>query len=469
VDPRRLSWLREGPADGDPAHSGARLLMREGGYLPRRNARGNPDTAPNMVIGAMPDPGLAAVAGDQRANENPMILATQTLFAREHNRIVDRLPAGLCAEDKFQIARAVVIAEQQYITYNEFLPAMGVTLPRYTGYRPQTNATVTNEFATVGFRAHSMINNELKVTAAAGRYSQETLDWLRSLDIHVAVSGNRVDIVAPHGFNTFFQPDLIERLGLGPVLQGVSSHPMARNDETVTNMLRSLVAPGAVNDLAAVDVVRGRDHGFPSYNAVRRAFGLAPKTSFVAITGEDSEDFPRDPVLTRGREVDDPQCVDFVALYDIHGRRTTAAADNAVRGVRRTPLAARLKAIYHDVEKVEPFVGMMCEARQPEAEFGELQATIWRRQFTALRDGDRFFYLHNPALDVIRRRFGIGYETTLAELIARNTDIPRHALPRNVFRPDREPGTTAVAAAAMAAPVSTDMERRPWYCGRAEI
>ncbi len=478
----RLSWLRDGPADGNPEHSGARLLMR-GEYLPRRNSRGDADAAPNMVIGAMPDPGEAAVAGDQRANENPMLLATQTLFAREHNRIVGRLPKWLSEEDRFQIARAVVIAEQQYITYNEFLPALGVTLPPYTGYKPWVNTAITNEFATIGFRAHSMINKALEVRTKASRYSQDTVDWLRSLEVQVTFQGDQVHVVAPHGFTTFFQPDLVERLRLGPVLQGVGRTPMCMNDELVVNLIRSLVAPGAVNDLAAVDVARGRDHGFPTYNEVRRAYGLPPKRSFRAITGEASEEFPADPLLTPGNEINDPHCLDFVELYDIQGRPTTPEADNATRGVRRTPLAARLKAIYHDVDKVDALVGMMCERLLPGREFGELQLAIWRKQFTALRDGDRFFYLNYPLLRYVRRRFGIGYETTLGELIARNTDLSRYDVQRNVFFVDCATGTAqqadqadgagttapAVLAAAGVGDTSDPTQRRPWYCGRAEI
>ena len=74
------------------------------------------------------------VAGDVRANENIALTSTQTLFAREHNRIVSSAPGGLPEELKFQIARRIVSAEQQYITYNEFLPSLGVRLPAYRGY-----------------------------------------------------------------------------------------------------------------------------------------------------------------------------------------------------------------------------------------------------------------------------------------------------------------------------------------------
>ncbi len=82
------------------------------------------------------NPNNAAVAGDVRANENLALTATQTLFAREHNRIVSLLPTSLSAEDRFQIARRIVVAEQQYITYNEFLPAMGVVLPAVHRLQP---------------------------------------------------------------------------------------------------------------------------------------------------------------------------------------------------------------------------------------------------------------------------------------------------------------------------------------------
>jgi hypothetical protein len=37
--------------------------------------------------------------------------------------------------------------------------------------------------------------------------------------------------------------------------------------------------------------------------------------------------------------------------------------------------------------------------------------------------GDRFFYLNDPALPLIRRLFGLDYRHTLAELIQLNTGV----------------------------------------------
>jgi len=175
--PARLEWLRDGSVDGNVTNNGPTMML-PGGYLPRRDARGNPATAPpGDVDGRLrADPTRSFVAGDKRVNENIALSATQTLFAREHNRIVGLLPNTLSAEDKFQIARRIVMAEQQYITYTEFLPAIGVRLPAYNGYNPNVNPTLSNEFATVGYRAHSQIHGEFEFEGDTGRWTQAQLE-----------------------------------------------------------------------------------------------------------------------------------------------------------------------------------------------------------------------------------------------------------------------------------------------------
>ena len=73
---------------------------------------------------------------------------------------------------------------------------------------------------------------------------------------------------------------------------------------------------------------------------------------------------------------------------------------------------------------------MMAEEHMPGTEFGELQLAMWTEQFSALRDGDRFFYLNDPVLDRIAEEFGIDYHQTLAEVIANNTDLGIRRDPR---------------------------------------
>jgi hypothetical protein len=58
---------------------------------------------------------------------------------------------------------------------------------------------------------------------------------------------------------------------------------------------------------------------------------------------------------------------------------------------------------------------------------------MWTRQFTALRDGDRFFYGNDPALEMIIELYGIDYRRSLADVIVDNTDLERTDLPATVF------------------------------------
>jgi hypothetical protein len=471
-DTNRLEWLRDGPVNGNMADNNATLMLPSN-YLPRRDTRGNPAAAPTMAIDGRlaANPNRAMVAGDVRANENIALTATHTLFAREHNRIVNALPSSLSQEDKFQIARRVIIAEQQYITYNEFLPAMGVALPAYTGYKSNVNASLSSEFATVGYRAHSQIHGDVaEFETDVSRYSQATLDQLRAAGVEVTVTGSTVAIGVPLGVG-FFNPDLVPALQLGPLLQAIGGESEYNNDSMIDNQLRSVLfqvpVPGnpscldgptmpqcfrGVLDLAAIDIERGRDHGMPSYNQMRQAYGLAPKTSFTSITGEATDQFPADPQLTPGNEINDPNSLDFTRLANIDGGNialdAAEAATSATADARRTTVASRLRAIYGNVNNIDAFVGMTAEAHVPGSEFGELQLAIWTRQFQALRDGDRFFYGNDPGLSQIMSTYGIDFHRSLAQVIASNTDIPLSSLASDVFlvEDDELPPTTCTVS-----------------------
>jgi hypothetical protein len=216
-----------------------------------------------------------------------------------------------------------------------------------------------------------------------------------------------------------------------------------------------------VVDLGAIDLQRGRDHGMPSYNQLRNAYGLPSKTSFTAITGESTEAFPSDPLLTPGNEINDPNSLDIVALFDINGSPTTVAADNATRVVRRTTTAARLKALYGSVSSVDAFTGMLAEKHLAGSELGELQTAIWKDQFGAARDGDRFFYLNDPLQSYIRQNFGIDSRKTLAQIISLNTDIPQSGLPANVFRLPTAPAAAPAVSQALPDSATTATDPAP--------
>jgi hypothetical protein len=437
----RLAWLK--------APNGYDLFLPNGD-LPHASDKAD---APVMdLMGPlMGDPGDAIVAGDVRANENTGLTSIQTLFAREHNRIADSLPDELSPEARFQIARRVVGAEIQYITYKEFLPAMGVALLPYSGYKPSVNPSIANEFATVGFRAHSMVHGEFEPTFQGDTFTPAQSAAFVARGLKVESEDASVTIVIPLGL-AFGNPDLIEEFSLGPLLDSLGEREY-RNDEQIDNALRSVLfqipkptapdpaacnEPGPnpecfsnVSDVGALDVQRSRDHGMPTYNQLRVLYGLPPVSSFTQLTGENTDAFPRTDEFPQGLDIDNSTIMDFVSLTDNDGNPVELGdPDAAVTGVRRTTLAARLKALYGSVNNVDGFVGMISEPHVPGSDLGPLQRAMWRRQFAALRDGDRFFYLNDPALERIDDRYGVSYKHTLAEIVELNTDAN---VPGDVF------------------------------------
>ena len=167
---------------------------------------------------------------------------------------------------------------------------------------------------------------------------------------------------------------------------------------------------------------------------LRAAYGLPPRATFEDVTGE-----PASPDL--GARIDDPSILDFVSLLDAQGNPVVPGSGaEAVFGIRRTTLAARLRALYGDVDHMDAVVGMLAEQHLPGAEFGQLQLAMWKRQFTALRDGDRFFYANDPALDEIKRRFGSPTSTHSPSSCGSMRACPRRATSSRSPRPDSSSG-----------------------------
>jgi len=119
-------------------------------------------------------------------------------------------------------------------------------------------------------------------------------------------------------------------------------------------------------------IQRGRDHGIPGYNKVRKAYGLAEKKSFAEITSD-------------------------------------------------TALQQKLSETYNSVNDIDPWIGCLCEDHLPGAPVGELIIAILREQFRRLRDGDRFWYQNDENLSSFE--LDIINNSTLGEVLTRNTDL----------------------------------------------
>lgn len=300
------------------------------------------------------------VAGDRRANENPLLISFHTLFVREHNRICDELKendASLSDEALYQKARKIVGGIIQNIVYQEWLPAQGVTLAEYKGYNPDMDPSIFNVFSAAAFRlGHTLINSNI----------------LRMDNEGNEIPRGNTDLRA-----SFFQPTELRLAGgIDPYLIGMATQIEQEFDCKVVDDVRNFLF-GNPNegglDLAAININRGRERGLPDYNTVREDFGLPRVNTFMDITN--------DPESAR-------------TLEQIYGG---------------------------DIDNIDPWVGMLAEYHMPEALFGELIMTIIERQFQLLRDGDRFYFENDPGLshdekEQIRN-------TSFRDVIMKNTDI----------------------------------------------
>ena len=218
-DAKRARWLR--------TLSKGKLKTSASNLLPYNTINGEltgaiDPTAPSMKN----DNGGTTktfVAGDVRASENPVLTSIQTLFVREHNRICDRLilEGQINDEQIYQIARKEVGALIQAITYQEFLPALGITLRPFSGYRADTRPDIANTFATAAYRlGHTMVSDDVLLI------DKDCND----------VGPGEMDLIS-----VFWNPQLVADYGIDVFLKGSASHDQYQTDTKINDVLRNFL------------------------------------------------------------------------------------------------------------------------------------------------------------------------------------------------------------------------------------
>lgn len=373
-DETREEFLRDHTKPG-------KLKLDPDGLLPL-----NTEGLPNANGPPGNDPAEMFVAGDVRVNEQVGLTVIHTLLVREHNWLVDKLvEAGQVNEEDYdtimeydealyQQAKAILEGEIQRVTYQEFLPLLLGTDPSYkiapyTGYNSVVNPQVANEFSTAGFRVgHTLLSSELE------RFEE---DGIVSPNGHVSLK------------NSFFDPDLVKDEGIERILRGLAMGKSEKIDNFVIDEVRNFLfgepAPVGGFDLASLNIQRGRDHGLPSYNVVREAYGLAPADNFMDIT-------------------------------------------------QNAALSNKLRTAYGvgNVDEVDLWVGGISEKPVPSGMVGPTFAKILKDQFERVRDGDRFWYENRIANNELSQfQIDMIENTLLSDIILRNTDIDM--IQKNVF------------------------------------
>ena len=357
-DSERAAWLR--------TFEGGKLKTSDGNFMPWNTLSGEfnsliDESAPVMKA----QPGTVNqklfVAGDERVNKNPAILALHTVFLREHNRLCDELAEAnpnWSDERLYQRARKMVGAYIQKITFNDWLPSIGIILEDYTGYNPTIDPTISNSFS------------------AAAVVLENTLmgpELLRLDNTGNSISKGSL----PIGEGFYYEPTTLFLDGIDVYLKGMSTQVQQQFDVMADTNIRNFDYANDKSkafDLVADRILAGRDRGLPTYNQVRLNLGLPDYSSFSNLTGGNSE------------------------------------------------ISDKLSALYSSVDDLDLWVGLLAEKKQNSSILGEVISNIIENQLRNLRDGDRFYYRNETQVFSIYDIQEIE-NTTLHDIIARNTSI----------------------------------------------
>jgi hypothetical protein len=358
-DEKSANWLR--------TFKNGKLKVSQGNLLPYNTLDGELNSpldpsAPEMGNDTGGETKLF-VAGDVRANENPLLASIHTLFVREHNRQCEILSSrnpDWTDEQIYQYARKIVGGFIQQILFNEWLPSVGINLPVYSGYQDKINPTVSNEFTGAGFRlGHTMLSSKIKRLNTDGTPFRNTAD-LKLRDVFFKVSAIR------------------ESGGIEPFLQGMGVQVQQQFDTKVVDDIRNFLFgnPGQGGfDLAAINIQRGRERGLPGINELRIALKLPP---YQTISDLNPESF----TLTR-----------------------------------------KLESLYRDIAAVDLWVALLSEKKVGGTLFGETLMQFLTYTFKNLRDGDRFFYEIDQVLTEEDKK--LIREVKFNQLVLANTTIKK--------------------------------------------
>jgi Animal haem peroxidase len=278
------------------------LRAGSGGHL-KLDAKGMiPFDPPSMDDKQFPGVNLGAVKGNWWLG----LAMLHSLFMQEHNAICDRLAEAYPTktdDELYELGRLINAALIARIHTLEWTPALladtdldtgmkinwwgvqGETLRRHFGrltkseelsgipgselYYHGVPFSMTEEFLAI-YRMHPLVRDDYTLRSAS------TGDVVRECALLDIAGVHTRDVLA----TDLTLDDYFYSFG--------RSHPGALRLHNYPNQLRQFPHPdGTILDLAAVDILRDRERGVPSYNEFRRLFRMGPARSFA--------DFSEDP------------------------------------------------------------------------------------------------------------------------------------------------------------------------------
>ncbi|OWA50683.1 Peroxidasin [Hypsibius exemplaris] len=311
-------------------------------------------------------------AGDGRCNVQLGLQTMHTIWLRHHNNLaatMGSLNPDWSDEIIYEEVRAIVAAQLQHITYNEWLPVLLAdedltkwnlklqTTGRFNGYNISSDAGLTNEFSTAAFRVgHTMV---------AESFAQMDGDFHATGQVPLK--------------STFFDTDKFhdEQNVMVEVVRGMTKQKGKEVDNSVTQQLAGHLFAGKAKfgqDLVSLNIQRGRDHGLPNYMEWRKLCGLKTADTFMKL-----------------RKLN----------------------------ILPTEMVDQLPLIYESVKDIDLYPAGIAEIQGEGGIIGPTFSCIIGEQFQRLRSADRFWYendlplpsrLSDDQLSAIR-------ETSLASIL----------------------------------------------------
>eukprot|EP01084_Bolivina_argentea_P124504 220615_1 len=361
--------------------------------------------------------GIHAAISGYTTTECPFFAGGATKFTEieylwklNHNRIAKELKANTnITNDEwlFQEARRFSIATVQHITYTEYLPLfLAYPIINNITYNSSVDPSVSTWFCGLAHRySHPATPNEIpfagyhnnKSQPIYGEYINETISSIAIRDAVTYPCFGIDDVKNNNQSDNVY----VEAL-LGGLMLESENLVSPKHNEFVRSYLQhawytvdvqSFSLPNGTRgtdgqvDLFALDILRSRDWGIPSYNDARELFNLSRIETWEELT--DNE------------------------LY-----------------------LEILPQLYENINDLDAYVGALLEqveadyedSRNGSAHVGPMFAAMLRDQYWRSAVGDRLFYIHNETL----RNYTQGL--TLSKIIELNTNLKE--LSTDIFTAD---------------------------------
>jgi peroxidase len=332
-------------------------------------------------------------SGDSRVDENPMLTMIHSLYFRNHNRIASwlKLNNPLWNDDQlFFKARDINIGAFQQQIYEEYLPETFLKrylkkyLGKYEGYQITVDPRITSSSDIALRVAHSQL-------ALPPYFFNEQCELIRINGTLGFPPQSRPNCI----FSTF------RFLGGKAIVQSALVQHAQILSGKINDLMRNAAFQSANGqntamfnlDIETLNIIRDREFRTLNLNGLRSFW-----------VGESLYDKKG---CLRSEPLDPIECFLFIT------NNVSKAED--------------LRSVYHHVDQIEAFIGLMFDETGDEDEFGEIASAIALSQFKRTRSADPNWYQIFPytqeELEFVQE--------SVADILENNFSIPNI---QNAFR-----------------------------------